>query len=1628
LYTFKSDGINWDTKEVALDPYILGMWLGDGLPTGYEFITADKELLDKWIEWGVYNDATITKKHHKYRYTINNTHSGISCNKTEQSPLNKLLAKYALVNNKHIPLDYLTNDRKTRLAVLAGLIDTDGNVRDNGHEIRFSQGEPNYKIICDAEFLARSLGFSCNVNDNTCSYTINDEKIHKPYKELTIRGQYLYEIPTVLPRKKLNKFDNPLYEKRCCSFMQSSFKLVKKDIQPFVGWQVEGNGRFLLADMSTVHNTPEGASVGLVKNMAMMCSITISSNSINIREVIKDLGTILFSHENIGLFFGNTKIIINGDIIGTHSNPLELFNKLKVLKRQGCINIYTGIIWNIKDNAIVICTEGGRCVRPLYIVENNNIRLKTNTITDLKNNKLSWQDLIIGKNNNLEVDDSIIEFLDVDETNNSMIAIKYPELFKGNKGSLNAIQYTHLEIHPSLMLGVLASLIPFSDHNQAPRNTYQAAQCKQAIGIYALNYQERCDTIGHILNAPQKPLVYTKMSTILNNDDMPNGVNVIVAICSYTGFNQEDSIIINQSAVDRGLFESTYFKTYKEQNNKNYSNGEEEFFTKPEVKNSKPYNYDKLDDDGFVPENTFVKTGDVIIGKCMPNKNGNTITYKDNSIPLKNNEQGYIDRNCYNDKYFCNVNGEGHNFCKVRVRSTRTPTMGDKFSSRCYDPETEILTSDGWMFIKDLTTDHKVASLVNEELIYQRPSEIQKFDYKGKMYKIESNQVDLVVTPNHRMYVAKRFKNTAYSIENAEDIYNKIRFYKKNVEKWNVDYTQKDIPSELIIENNKVIGFNIEDVIYNINDWIQLFGIWIAEGCCDTSRVNIAAHKPRVQKVLLELEDKMNMSFYKSKYSPEEQENWSWNINSKSFIEYFQPLSVGAINKYLPEWVWFLDSEQCKLLIKSMCLGDGHVMKNGTERYDTSSDKLANDFQRLCLHAGWSASKKLKSLKGTEGGKNKYGDKIISTRDTWRLTIITSQNEPKVNKNIKQDKTGALDEWIDYDGKVYCCTVPMGLGVIYVRRNGISLWSGNSGQKGTCGILYRQEDMPFTKEGIVPDIIMNPHAIPSRMTIGQLIECIMGKTCTELGTYGDATPFNDLSVDEVSKILQGCGIDSCGNEILYNSRTGEQMATEIFIGPTYYQRLKHMTVDKIHCLLPDHDVLTERGWVPIPQVTKQDKVATLKNGELVYDYPIDVLDFPNYKGKMYHIANSSVDLNVTINHRMWVSPDKNHIWESHCLKKAEDIIGKHVRYQKNANWIKDEYQFILPRFEEYEEKVMDMNSWLTFFGIWIAEGWADNGEISSKYYRTTFAINKQRVKDVLLDAVRIMGYNFTICDEKLSIRNKHLHSYMKNLSVGAPLKKLPDWVWKLNADQSQILIHNMCLGDGTFVKSNTNRCMYYTSSDKLADDFMRLCLHAGWSSTKELHIPAGAKNIIKGRKILTSHNIWRLPVIKSRNNPSVNHGHHMDQEIQVEKVYDYEGSVYCLQVPSEVFYVRRNGKSCWTGNSRAASGPIVLLTRQPAEGRARDGGLRMGEMEIECCWGHGCTQFLKERIMECSDNYRVFACKQCGLIAIVNPEKKIHTCRNCKNSCNFSEIRIPYAAKLLFQEVQTMGIAARFIT
>ena len=561
------------------------------------------------------------------------------------------------------------------------------------------------------------------------------------------------------------------------------------------------------------HESPEGASIGVVKNLALTSQVTFSSNEKPILNILfGQLKNNLKNIEDIDIcdIKKNTKIFLNGNWIAITSDPKYIYTQMKSKRLNGEINIYTSLVWNILDDEILIHNSACRLTRPLFIVENGKLNITEDLMNKINNNEITWNDLVSKYN--------IIEFLDIEEINTKLVAINYEALIENKKNN-----YTHCELDPSLMLGVVASAIPFSDKNQAPRNLFQCAMGKQAMGIYCTNFKERFDTLAHILNYPQKPIINTNNAKLLPTADLPAGINAIVAIACYGGYNQEDSLIFNKSAIERGLFNSTFYRTYKDEETKNVCNSCDTIFTKPNkacTKNIKYANYDKLEKNGLVKENTYVDSKDIIIGKINTLKNPNSnYKYSDNSTILRNNEYGYIDKNIKNR------NGDGYNFYKVRIRCPRSPEIGDKFSSR-------------------------------------------------------------------------------------------------------------------------------------------------------------------------------------------------------------------------------------------------------------------------------------------------------------------------------------------------------------------------HGQKGTIGMIFNQEDMPYTEEGIVPDLIMNPHAVPSRMTIAQLVETLCGKLSVLKGNYIDGTPFNKLNVGDLTGILKKCGYNKCGNEILYNGNTGKALKVALFMGPAYYQRLRHMVNDKIH----------SRSTGPMVTLTRQPSEGRTRDG------------------------------------------------------------------------------------------------------------------------------------------------------------------------------------------------------------------------------------------------------------------------------------------------------------------------------------------------------------------------------------------------------------------------------------------------
>jgi DNA-directed RNA polymerase II subunit RPB2 len=910
--------------------------------------------------------------------------------------------------------------------------------------------------------------------------------------------------------------------------------------------------------------TPEGQSIGVVKSISSLMHLTISTNSSSLytyaEPFVKPLDEIKPAEA-----YDKVKVFINGCWIGSTDTPLELYNDMKDKKYRGIINIYTSVVFDYKSMEIHVCNDGGRMTRPLLRVKDGQALITRDIIDRLESNELSWNDLLT----NCKLDDSVIEYIDPCEQNFAMVAMKAKDSYILEN---SRVKYTHCEIHPSTIFGILASCIPFPEHNQAPRNTYQCAQSKQAMGVYATNYDKRYDKTAYILSYPSRPLVDTRLMNWLDLVKIPSGQVIHVAIMSYTGYNQEDSVLVNKGSIDRGMFATTIYHTEKD---------EDKTITrlvsrcKPDptkTKGIKYGNYDKIDATGFVPKNTLLEDHTIIISKVVnikENRNDPTkqIKYEDQSKSVRTGgEEIYVDSNVQ-----CR-NGDGYNCAKVRMRTFRKPCIGDKF---CMTDDHDVLTLNrGWVPIAEIATSDFVAQLnrTTNKIEYVNPLETLVFDHEGEMYEVESQGVSQKVTLNHRMWVQRRDQPN-YELIQAKEIVGK-----------RVRYQSGGSP---VTGNDEEIRFGKQ--VYSglsADAFLVVFGIFMAEGwtyICERdyiARIEFAANKPRVQAALTEACDLLGL-----KYSMNVK-TFKWYINHKDLAIDFHQYNVGAVNKSLPQWTKSLSARQSEILLNAMCLGDGHETATSLH-YFTSSVKLRDDIQIIAQHAGFTAYYVARYLPG-HTSTLKDGRTIVATETSWDIGIRRKRLYPTINHGHVQEQMGQTEEiTTGFVGKVYCLRVPSE--VFLVRRNGRCSFTGNSsrhGQKGTCGLIIPECDMPYTKDGLRPDIIINPHAIPSRMTIGQLKETLLGKVLVHLGLFGDGTSFGNLDVKTIAEKLQNQGYESYGNEVMYDGLSGEQFQTSVFIGPVFYQRLKHMVNDKQH----------SRSIGPMVNLTRQPAEGRSRDG------------------------------------------------------------------------------------------------------------------------------------------------------------------------------------------------------------------------------------------------------------------------------------------------------------------------------------------------------------------------------------------------------------------------------------------------
>ncbi len=417
-----------------------------------------------------------------------------------------------------------------------------------------------------------------------------------------------------------------------------------------------------------VFETTEGPNCGLVKNMAILCQVSVGTNPESVKSKCYELGVIPL--ERVKVRNENyAGVYVNNILIGYTEQPTELVRRIIRLRRKGLVSQEVNTVYFEDREEVRINCDPGRARRPLIVVEDGKPKLTKRHIEKLKKGEITWETL---------TKEGVLEFLDADEEEMTLIAETLDKVTE---------ETTHLEVSPSAIFGVSAGIIPFIEYNAAPRNNIGANMVKQALGIYLTNFRERVDSRSYILFYPQRPMVYTEISKLVNYDLRPAGQNLVVAVLTYEGYNMHDALIINKAAIERGLGRSYFYRRY-ETVEARYAGGQEDKIEIPgeEVKGRfAPEAYNKIGEDGIVEPEIYLENDEVVIGKTSPPRFissytrlrfGGEMERKDASVRLRYGEKGYV------DKVLIGVDNEGNRIVKVKVRDLRIPEIGDKFTSR----------------------------------------------------------------------------------------------------------------------------------------------------------------------------------------------------------------------------------------------------------------------------------------------------------------------------------------------------------------------------------------------------------------------------------------------------------------------------------------------------------------------------------------------------------------------------------------------------------------------------------------------------------------------------------------------------------------------------------------------------------------------------------------------------------------------------------------------------------------------------------------------------------------------------------------------------------------------------------
>ncbi|GFG30397.1 hypothetical protein Cfor_05850 [Coptotermes formosanus] len=418
-------------------------------------------------------------------------------------------------------------------------------------------------------------------------------------------------------------------------------------------------------------DTPEGEGCGLVKNLALMTHITTEVEEAPIIRLAFNVGV-----EDVNLLGGEEinslqvyMVFLNGNILGVIRDYQRLVRIFRMMRRNGFINGFISIYSQHKHRCVYISSDGGRLCRPYIIVDKGKPLVKQHHISELILGVRNFQDFLN--------EGSLIEYLDVNEENDSHIAL--------SESYIDPRLTTHLEIEPFTLLGVCAGLVPYPHHNQSPRNTYQCAMGKQAMGTIGYNQRNRIDTLMYNIVYPQAPMVKSRTIELINFDKLPAGQNATVAVMSYSGYDIEDALILNKASVDRGYGRCLVYRNAKT-TLKRYANQTYDRILGPliDADTKKPtWKHDILDADGIAAPGEKAENRQVLVNKSMPTVTLNPINplqaqpeYREVPLLYKGPVPSYV------EKVMVSSNAEDSFLIKLLLRQTRRPEIGDKFSSR----------------------------------------------------------------------------------------------------------------------------------------------------------------------------------------------------------------------------------------------------------------------------------------------------------------------------------------------------------------------------------------------------------------------------------------------------------------------------------------------------------------------------------------------------------------------------------------------------------------------------------------------------------------------------------------------------------------------------------------------------------------------------------------------------------------------------------------------------------------------------------------------------------------------------------------------------------------------------------